>query len=104
MEKEDIWLSPNEIAYVSSDLIKAIRSFPTSVEATHCNIKFFVSPFDIYGICPQCEVKIKLRSFTSSYELPDVFDSVFEWLLKPEAKKLLKERQKIIIEATNEED
>lgn len=102
IEKKDVWISPGGIFYVSDDLIKAIQSFPVSKEVKHCNTVFSVSPFDIYGTCPQCKTKIKLMSFSGNYQLEDVFDAVFEWLIKPEVQKLFEKRQREIIEDRDE--
>lgn len=103
MEKEDIWVSPNGIAYVSSDLIDLIRSSPISIESKHCDTTFSVSPFDVYVICPKCGIKMKRRYFTYSYELPNAFDAVFEWLLKPDAQELFRKRQKDLIKFAEED-
>ena len=89
---EEIYRSPTGKVFVSEDLIKVIKSFPTSKEINHCNSTFPVSPFDFYGICPKCNAEIKLRSSSANYELEDVFDAVFEWLIRQESQKLFEKR------------
>jgi hypothetical protein len=91
--QEDIFYPPNKKIFVSDDLIQTIKSFPVMRQVTHCDSTFFVSPFDFYGVCPQCKSKIKLRSFSANYELEDVFDTVFEWLINPKAQEIFKKRQ-----------
>jgi hypothetical protein len=66
------------------------------------DVSFAVPPFEIYADCPKCGAHIKLRSFTSSYEIEDVFDAVFLWLNRPEALEIAKARQKKIIEVEAE--
>ena len=100
--KEDIWRSPNGIAFVSEDLIETVKSFPTIREVVHCDSAFYVSPFDFYGVCPKCALKIKIRSFSNLPEIEDLFDAVFEWLLKPGAKEIFSNRQKEILEDSEE--
>lgn len=104
MEKEDIWVSPHGLVQVSGDLIEKIKSFPTKRKVEHCNSAFEVSPLDIYGICPKCNITIKLRSYAGSYELQDVFDTIFEWLLQPEAQEVFTKRQKEIIDDLDDEE
>ena len=65
----------------------AIRAFPVSREVLHCGNVFSASPFAIYSTCPLCKTRIKLRSFTASTEIEDVFDAVFEWMSQPGAKE-----------------
>ncbi len=83
--------------YVSHELIKAILSFPTSREVSHCDERFFVNPFDIQVNCPKCEKSFKVRSFSSVTEFEDVFDAVFKWLINPEAMNYFEKRQKDVI-------
>lgn len=103
MNEEDISISQSGVIFVSEHLIEKIRTFPLSVEVTHCNSTFSTSPFDIYATCPICRTEIKLRAFSANYELADVFDAVFEWLIKPEAQQLFKHRQQAILEDLNAE-
>jgi hypothetical protein len=102
MREKENNIDDTDMRFVSSDLIAAIRSFPTDRKVEHCNSIFSVSPFDLYGICPACKSKIKLRSFSGVYELEDVFDAVFEWLINPDALKYFAKRQKEIIEDIDE--
>jgi hypothetical protein len=74
-------------------LIDAIRSLPVAKSVSHCGREFTVSPFDFYGICPNCGTRIKLRSFSACPELVDVFDAVFEWLQQPGAESVWQRRQ-----------
>ena len=64
---------------------EAIRSFPTRREVHHCEAPFSVSPFAIYGACPICGTRIKLRSFSAGTETEDLFDAFFEWMNRPGA-------------------
>lgn len=83
---------------ISPQLIEAIKSFPLSREVEHCGGVISVSPFAIYAVCPQCMVKIKVRSFSAVTELEDVFDAVFNWMNQPRALQLAEERQEILKE------
>lgn len=83
-------------ADVPSSLMDAIRSFPRQREVEHCGNKWVVSPFDIYGVCPRCGSRIKLRSFSAILEIEDLFDAVFEWMLQPGAAELVRQRQREI--------
>ena len=89
--------------WVDSELIEAIQSFPLAREVEHCGGKFVIPPFEFYADCPQCGAHIKLRSFTSSYEIEDVFDAVFLWMSRPEALELAMSRQKKLMEAEPKE-
>ena len=89
--------------WVDSEIIEAIESFPLTRDLEHCGSKFSVPPFEIYADCPKCDAHIKLRSFTSSYEIEDVFDAIFLWLNRPEALEIAKSRIKKIIEVEGEE-
>jgi hypothetical protein len=81
---------------VSQTLIEALRRFPTARVLEHCGTHFSISPFDFYAACPQCGVRIKARSCTGITELEDVFDAVFEWMLRPHAAELVRRRQEAI--------
>jgi hypothetical protein len=83
---------------VPSDLIDAIRTFPTERVVQHCGAAWSVSPFDIYTRCPQCGVQIKLRSFSAGAETEDVFDAVFEWMNQSGADALVQSRRNAIRE------
>ena len=83
---------------ISHELIEAIRTFPVVRETEHCNLKFKVSPFDIYATCPQCGTRLKLRSFSGVSELEDVFDAVFEWMNDPKACNFAEQRRAAIAE------
>ncbi len=93
----------DKTVWVDSEIIEAIESFPLSREVEHCESKFSVSPFEIYADCPRCKAQIKLRGFTSSYEIEDVFDAVFLWMSRPEALEIAQARRQKIIEAEAEE-
>jgi hypothetical protein len=89
--------------WVDHELVEAIEDFPLTREVEHCNAKFFVDAFEIYATCPKCEVEIKLRSYSASYEIEDVFDAVFLWLNRPGALEVVKRRQKRINEIESED-
>lgn len=97
---------PNEkykTVRADSELIEAIGSFPLAKEIEHCGDTFLVEPFEIYAACPKCGGQIKLRSFSASYEIEDVFDAIFLWMSKPEALEVMRRRQQKLIEAESEE-
>ena len=81
---------------VSHELVEAVESFPTSKDVNHCGQTFTVSPFEIYATCPACGARIKLRSSSAHMELEDLFDAFFTWLRKPEAGRLVADRQRQI--------
>jgi len=78
---------------VSTDLLDAIRSFPVQREVEHCGGRWTVSPFDLYTSCPDCGTRLKVRTFSALPELEDLFDAVFEWLSRPEARDVACRRQ-----------
>ena len=79
-------------ADISGDLLEAIESFPVVRESTHCGQPIRVSPFDIYATCPKCGSRVKLRSFSGVPEIEDIFDAVFAWMRRPEARRSAEER------------
>ena len=81
---------------VSSELLEAIETYPTTREATHCGSAFRVSSLAIYGVCPVCGTKVKLRSFSGQPELEDIFDAVFSWMQQPGALETISERRREI--------
>jgi hypothetical protein len=81
---------------VSEELLEAIRSLPVRREVEHCGQRFVVSPFDIYATCPKCSSQIKIRSFSGTAEIEDVFDAVFEWMNQPGAAELVRKRKENI--------
>lgn len=81
---------------VDAGLLESIKSFPLQREVIHCGKSFFVSPFDFYAECPLCGARMKVRSLSAVAEIEDVFDAVLEWLDRPEARALAKQRQKEI--------
>ena len=85
--------------WADSELVEAIDSFPLAKEVGHCGYKFSVDPFEVYADCPKCGERIKLRSFTASAEIEDIFDAVFLWMSRPEALEVAKRRQQKLIEA-----
>ena len=88
----------DEDKFVSFELIEAIKSFPVQREIKHCDSTFTVSPFNFYAVCPKCEIRMKVRSFSGAAELEDVFDAVLEWLSEPKAKMHFEKRQEEIVE------
>ena len=78
---------------ISEDLLEAIRSFPPQREVEHCGSRIVISPFDFYANCPQCGSRIKVRSFSATGEVDDVFDVVFEWMNRPTAQDVARRRQ-----------
>ena len=83
---------------ISPLLVEKIRSFPLVREINHCGRQFLISPFDIYAVCPLCQAKIKVRAFSASTEIEDIFDAVFEWMMQPNAISLVNQRQEAIKE------
>jgi hypothetical protein len=81
---------------ISPELLEAIAAMPLSREVVHCGTPFRVSPFDIYAVCPACRTRIKVRSYSASLELEDLFDAVFAWMSQPGAAGLVRERQEMI--------
>jgi hypothetical protein len=73
-------------------LLEAIRSFPLKREVEHCGVRLVVPPFDLYAECPQCGTRIKVRAFSATEEIEDVFDAVFEWMNQPMALGVAKQR------------
>jgi predicted RNA-binding Zn-ribbon protein involved in translation (DUF1610 family) len=89
--------------WADSELIEVISSFPLAKEVEHCGGTFSVDPFETYASCPKCGEQIKLRSFSASYEIEDVFDAVFRWLSRPEANEVAKRRQQTLVEEAAKE-
>jgi hypothetical protein len=77
------WLAP----------LEAIRSFPTQREVEHCETRIVTSPFDFYAECARCGTRIKVRSFSATGEIEDVFDAIFEWRDQPAARDAARRRQ-----------
>ncbi len=77
---------------IPSELIEAIRSFPTARQVEHCGQSFSIGTFDIYAKCPQCAKRLKVRSFAAATEIEDVFDAVFGWMSQPENAELARQR------------
>lgn len=75
------FVTPDAVSVV----VDAIRAFPAEREVTHCGVPFTASPLAVYGVCPACGAKVKLRSFAAVPELEDVFDAVLEWMNQPAA-------------------
>ncbi len=78
---------------ISEELLEAIRSFPPQREVEHCGSRIVTSNFDFYADCPQCGSRIKVRSFSATGEVEDVFDAVFEWMNQPTAQDAARRRQ-----------
>lgn len=83
-------ISPYE---VSSDLIEALRAFPSERDIEHCGQRFPVSTFAFYATCPTCNSRIKVRGMSSHAELPDLLDAAFEWIARPENVAAARQRQ-----------
>jgi hypothetical protein len=81
---------------ITCALIEAIEAFPTKREVTHCGQTFRTSPFATYFECPQCRTRMKIRSFSASSEIEDVFDAVFAWMNRPGAVEIARQRQQQI--------
>lgn len=81
---------------ISPDLLDAIQALPVSRDVSHCGQTFSVSPFDIYGTCPVCGKRVKVRSFGGTSEIEDVFDAVFAWMNQPGAESVARDRRKVI--------
>ncbi len=81
---------------IPEGLVDAIRSFPAEREIEHCGRRITFSPFDVYARCPQCGTRIKVRSFSATTEIEDVFDAFFEWLNRPGAREVANRRQQAL--------
>ncbi len=81
---------------VPASLLEEIRTFPVKREIEHCSHTICVSPFDFYAECPQCHVRIKIRSFAGAPEMEDIFDAVFTWMNQPGAEEIARRRQQAI--------
>lgn len=91
-------MSTNTVSRVDvpTELVDAIRSFPTERVVEHCGKSATVSPFDFYYRCSVCGQNIKFRSFGAVAEIEDVFDAVFEWMSSPAASSIAEVRRKVI--------
>ena len=89
---------------VPGDLLEAIRSLPVERPVEHCGTRLKVSPFDFYAECPECGSRVKLRSFSATAEVEDVFDAVFAWMRNPHARQLAEERRQAIEAELEEEE
>ena len=89
-------LQPTELE-ISPAMLEAIRSFPTVRTVTHCGTTFAGSPLAIYATCPHCGQPVKVRAFAGGPELEDVFDAVLEWLNRPAAQEIARQRQLEIV-------
>ena len=78
---------------ISSVLIDAIKSLPHRREVRHCGRTFLASRLAIYANCPHCGESVKLRAFSGTAELEDVFDAVLTWMLTDDAAGLARQRQ-----------
>jgi hypothetical protein len=78
---------------VSEDLLEAIRTFPVQREVEHCGVRMIAARFDFYVDCPRCGTRVKVRSFSGTGEIEDVFDAVFEWMNQPKAQDEARRRQ-----------
>lgn len=89
-------LKQSPIHDIPAELLEAIRSFPTRREVEHCGASIVVEPFDIYADCPRCGARIKVRSFSATGEIEDVFDAVFEWLNQAGAEPIARRRRQAL--------
>jgi hypothetical protein len=87
--------APTPVA-IPADLLEAIRSFPAGRMVEHCGAQWRVSPFDIYAKCPHCGISVKVRSFSGSVEIEDLFDAVFEWMNQAGAEELSHQRRETL--------
>jgi hypothetical protein len=87
---------------IPSALLDAIRSLPVQRSVDHCGIQFAASPFDFYAKCPVCGSRVKLRAFSASPELEDVFDAVFAWMEQPGAEEIAHQRRRVIAKDEDE--
>ena len=78
---------------IGSDLIEAIRAFPVRREIEHCGARIAVDPFEFYATCPHCTSRIKLRSYSGTPEIEDVFEAVFEWMNQEGAREVTEHRR-----------
>src|SRR5205807_1065896 len=101
--EERMDLRSRPLLEIPCGLIEAIESFPVQREVEHCNTRFTVSPFDIYAECPQCGQRIKVRSFSAVAEIEDIFDAVFEWMNRPMAREVARDRQEALAQESAEE-
>ncbi len=81
---------------IPQGLLDAIAALPVVRELEHCGASFAASPFDLYGTCPVCNTRLKLRSFGAVPEIEDVFDAVFAWMNRPGAVELVQKRREQI--------
>ena len=81
---------------VPADLIEAIQSFPSRREVEHCGQTFVAGALDMYADCPTCGTRLKLRSYSATTELEDVFDAVLEWMTDPAARQSAESRLRAI--------
>ncbi|MFO0808010.1 MAG: hypothetical protein U0746_05265 [Gemmataceae bacterium] len=65
---------------VPAELLDAIKSLPLYRDVTHCGETVRVGPFDLYATCPACGQRVKVRAFSASPDVEDVFDAVFGWM------------------------
>jgi len=81
---------------IDPDLVDAIVSLPVEREVQHCGTTFTANPFAFYAVCPACKSKFKLRSFSETPEIQDVFDAVFAWMNQPGAAVVAEARRREI--------
>lgn len=76
-----------------SPLEEAILAFPGVRRVKHCGAEFEMPALSIYGTCPKCAEKIKVRSFGGiGTEMEDILDVFCQWLNKPGALESAKQR------------
>jgi hypothetical protein len=85
---------------ITEDLLDAIRNFPARREVEHCGGRIELDPFEFYAQCPQCGIRIKVRSFSAQSGIEDVFDAVFEWMNHTGAQEAATRRQAALADET----
>jgi hypothetical protein len=83
---------------VTTELLDAIRRFPVERAVQHCGVQWTAPALDFYSECPKCGTRIKLRSFSASGDIEDVFDAVLEWMNQPTAGTVAQRRQQALAE------
>jgi hypothetical protein len=61
-----------------------------------------VLPFDLYAECPPCGTRIKMRTLSGADQIEDVFDAVFEWMNRPNAREAVERRLEVLAEESDD--
>lgn len=83
---------------LSEELLDAIRSFPVERQVEHCGREFASASLDLYATCPHCGARLKLRSYSGSTEIEDVFDALVLWMSRPGAQETARRRLAVLLE------